>query len=157
MRWKVPKSFIAGFAAVLASLALTIGGCKSHETPQQQAQAQLDADVASYQEQIRKIVQDPARADRLVALVSDFEKLAHQAASVVRDDQAKLVALNANYNATRADFAALFRQQDADRQALLKKALGLREQMTALTTDSEWEQLKRTREQDLTAMLRELQ
>jgi hypothetical protein len=147
----------AGLVAGLAAVVLIgIAGCK-HETPEQQAQARLDADVANYQEQIRKVVQDPVRADRLVSLVSEFKALARTAASAMREQRAKLAALNANYDATRADFASLFRQQDAERQALLEKAMSLREQMAALTTDSEWEQLKQAREKELTAILQEVQ
>jgi hypothetical protein len=81
---------------ILALVVFGTGGCKSHETPEQQAQARLDPDVANYQEQIRKVVQDPFRAEELVALVSDFEKLAREAAIMVRENQAKLAALNAN-------------------------------------------------------------
>jgi hypothetical protein len=143
-------------ACLAVAVLIWIGGCK-HETPEAQAQARLDADVANYQDQIRKIVQDAVRADKLVSLVSDFESLARNAASVMRDQRAKLAALNANYDATRAEFAAMFRQQDAERQALLKKALELRQQMAALTTDSEWEQLKQAREKELAAILQEVQ
>lgn len=146
-----------GLMTSLAAVVLIeTAGCK-HETPEEQAQARLDADVANYQDQIRKIVKDPDRADKLVPLVSQFEVLARNAASVMRDQQAKLAALNANYDATRADFATMFRQQDAERQTLVKKALDLREQMAALTTDSEWEQLKQAREKELTAILQEVQ
>ena len=38
-------------------------------------------------------MQDPFPAEKLVALVSDFEKLACEAAVMVRENQAKLAAL----------------------------------------------------------------
>jgi len=125
---------------LLALIAAT--GCSSKSlTPEQEAQADLSACDA----QIRKVVADPARADQLVALTDEFNKLGWQSIASVTEYRARVAALNSDYDATREDFEALISKQDAVREAFLKKALALREQMTALTTDAEWEQLKSAR------------
>jgi hypothetical protein len=132
----------AGLALVLAAVA----GCSSkHLTPEQQAQANMEA----YEAQIRKVVADPARADQLVALTTEYQQQMHESAVVVRDYRAKLAALNASYEATREDFETLFRQQDAHREALLRKVAALREQIAALTTDAEWHELEKARQRML--------
>ena len=142
-------------AAVALMLALTTAaGCSSkHElTPEQQA----PADVTAYEAQIHKIVPDPARADQLVALTNEFQRLATESIASVKGYRAKVTALNSDYDATRQDYEALFSQQDARREAFIKKASSLRERMAALTTDSEWEELKKARLRLLDADLEEL-
>jgi hypothetical protein len=142
------------FFSSLARTDSGCGGCSSKPpfTPTQQAQA----DVAAYEAEIRKIVADPARADRLVALTNEFQQLAKENIANVSAYRANAAALNSNYAATRADYEALFSQQDANREVFLRKALALRERMSALTTDSEWEQLKKARLRALDAELQEL-
>ena len=143
--------------ATLLGLALTlaaVAGCSSKPplTPEQQAQA----DVAAYEVEVRKIVPDTVRADQLVALTNEFQQLTKENIANASAYRAKAAALNSNYAATRADYEALFSQQDANREVFLRKALALRERMAALTTDSEWEQLKRARLRALDADLQEL-
>jgi uncharacterized coiled-coil DUF342 family protein len=140
-------------AAALALVLTAVTGCSSkHLTPEQQAQANMEA----YAAQIRKVVADPARADQLVALTTQYQQQMRESAAVVRDYRAKLAALNANYEATREDFETLFSQQDAHREALLRKVAALREQITALTTDAEWHELEKARQRMLDADIQDL-
>jgi hypothetical protein len=136
-------------------LALAAGAsCSSKPplTPEQQVQA----DVAAYEMEIRKIVPDQARADQLVALTNEFQQLAKDSIANASDYRAKAAALNSSYEATRADYEALFSQQDANREGFVRKGLALRERMAALTTDSEWERLRKARLRALDADLQEL-
>lgn len=148
----VPRWLVAVMALTLA--VATVAGCSSKRdlTPEQQAQA----DVTAYEAQIHKIVSDPARADQLVALTNEFQQLATESIASVKGYRAKVTALNSDYDATRQDYEALFSQQDARREAFIKSAGALRERMAALTTDSEWEELKKARLRLLDADLEEL-
>ena len=128
-------------AALMLVLAAMIGCSSKHRTAEQQERA----DVQAYEAQIRKVVADPARADQLVALTSEFQQQAAESVATFRDYRAKVAALNSNYEATREQFEALLTQQDAHRDMWTKKVTALREQMAALTTDSEWEELKKAR------------
>jgi hypothetical protein len=146
-RWRV--------AVISLTLALAAAaGCSSKRdlTPEQRTQA----DVAAYEQEIRKVVPDPARADRLTALTNEFQQLVNESLASVKSYRAKVAALNSNYDATRADYETLFREQDASREAFLKKAGALRERMAVFTNDSEWEELKKARLRTLDADLREL-
>lgn len=142
-----------------AALALALGiaadaGCSSkHDlTPEQQTQA----DVTAYEAQVRKIIPDPARADQLVALANEFQQLTRESIAKIKSYRAKVAALNANYDATRQDYETVFSEQDASRESFIEKASAIRERMAALTTDSEWEELKKARLRALDADLDEL-
>ena len=137
---------------LLLTLVAATGCSSKHVTPEQQAQADLSACDA----QIRKVVADPERAEQLVALTDEFNKLGWQSIASVTEYRAKVAALNSNYDAKREDFEALISEQDAVREAFLKKALALREQMAALTTDAEWEQLRSARLRVLENVLQQL-
>jgi hypothetical protein len=152
-----PHNLSLYIAAALAVAGAGLAGCKSHETPAQQAQIQSEDDMASYQARIRKVVQDTDRANQLVATAADFQTLVQDSAATMKAYRARVALLNANYNATRADYEALFTQQDADQHAFAQRALAIRERMTELTTDSEWEQLKDVRVKTLDAQLQEMQ
>ena len=92
--------------------------------------------------QIRRIIPDPARADQLVALTNQFQELAQTGIGSINEYRAKLSALNSNYEATRADYEALFNEQDSAREAFFEKAGALRARVVVYTSDAEWEQLK---------------
>ena len=146
-RWLAP--------ALALALALVAGvGCSSKPTltPEQQAQA----DVTEYQALIRKVVADSARADKLVSLTNELQTLVKQGVASAKDYRAKVAVLDSNHEATRADYQTLINQQNTARETFLKKAMALRERSASLTTDAEWEQLKKARLRVLDTDLEEL-
>jgi septal ring factor EnvC (AmiA/AmiB activator) len=146
-------ALLAGRMMVIAMvLLLSISpGCK-HETPAQQAQA----DLSNYQKRVREVVKDPAKADQLIALTNRLQDHVRQARAALVEYRAELARLNANYDATRADFGALFRKADADREALMNNVIDIRVQMGALTTDQEWAELRKAGAKALNADLQDL-
>jgi hypothetical protein len=138
----------------LAAALIAASGCSSKPTVTAEQRAQ--ADLAAYEMQIRNVVQDPARANRLVTLADEFNKLAWQSIARVNDYRARVAALNSNYEATREDYQALLTQQNAVSEVFVEKAFALREQMAALTTDAEWEELTKARLPVLETALQEL-
>ncbi|HTO45020.1 MAG TPA: hypothetical protein VML56_13165 [Burkholderiales bacterium] len=141
-------------AAAIALMFAASAGCSSKQelTPQQR----LQADLAEYEMQIRRIIPDPARADQLVALTNQFQELAETNIASVNEYRAKVSALNSDYEATRADYEALFNEQDATREGFFKKAGALRERMVVFTSDAEWEQLRALHLKVLEADLQQL-
>jgi hypothetical protein len=135
-------SLAALLSFVLALCTLTAcHSSKSKETPEQVAENGL----AKYQEDIRRVVKDPARAKQLVELSSEFQDLVNEAAQSFKNSHARLMLLNANYDATLDEFHALFDQADKERAELFDKGVALRTRMSALTTESEWTELKKAR------------
>jgi len=145
--------YLSAILSLAVALA-TAGGCSSKPalSPEQQAQA----DLTAYEAELRTVITDPVRADKLMALTNEFQKLLQDTVTHVSSYRAKAAALNSNYGATRADYESLFSQQDAAREIFVQRAVALREQMAALTTDAEWAQLKRARLRTLDADLQEL-
>lgn len=134
--------------ALVAALGV-LAACASKPPSEQQAEAEIQA----FKAQIQKTVTDPACAGQLVAAVDEWEQIVRQASSMAHDYRTKIQVLDADYGATRAEYAALFRQHDAQRTALIQQSLALRGRITSLTTDSEWERLKQARLSALQAIL----
>jgi septal ring factor EnvC (AmiA/AmiB activator) len=139
-RWAV--AIVA--AALIASAVVggaALQGCAHNKTksPQQQAQA----DYRAYQQRVREVVKDPARADQVIALTDELRREIDEVYTKLAQSRAQLETLNANYNATRADYDAFLKQQDAERQALTDKAISVRVEIGKLLTESEWKTLRK--------------
>ena len=136
----------------LAWTPLLLSNCahKPPPTAEQQSQAELEY----YQTQLRSVVKDPDRAEKLAGLASDFQKLIVAEMPAINGYHAKLAALKASYSATRADYAAVITQNDKDRSLFEQKVIALRMQMAALESDEEWEQLKTARMRGLEEALK---
>ncbi|HEX4797248.1 MAG TPA: hypothetical protein VH370_25870 [Humisphaera sp.] len=128
--------FVVRAGAMIAAILSLAVGCK-HETPPQQAQQEFH----DYQERIREVIKDPDRAQQMIELTDDLQRQVNQLRVQLANSRAELAAMDANYNTTRAEFEAVFRQQDADRQVLIDKAISARAQMSKLLTESEWKSL----------------
>jgi hypothetical protein len=136
------KTVSSAWSAIALAFALgvaAIPGCSSK--PPLAPEQQVQADVANLDAQIRKVVSDPARAQQLIALSQEYQQQIRQNAVLVRAYRAKLVALNANYQATRADFDALLNQHEANRESMLGKGAAIRDRMAAVATDAEWQDI----------------
>ena len=138
---QVVVSWLGAAGALMLVLAALTGCSSKHPTAEQQVRGEVQA----YEAQIRNLVADPVRADQLVALTKEFQQEAAASVAIFRDYRAKMAALNSNYEATREQFEALLNEQNGHREVWTKKLTALREQMTALTTDSEWEELRKAR------------
>ena len=144
-RWVVP-------AVGLALALVAVAGCSSRTKPEQQAQA----DITEYEAQIRKMIPDSTRADKLVDLTNEFQEVMRGGVVAAKDYRAKFAALNANCDATRSDYETAINEEEAARDAFLKKLMALRERAASLTTDAEWEKLKKARLRALDADLQDL-
>jgi hypothetical protein len=133
-----PRSVLA-----LACFALTLG-CASNK-PKPTLEQQSQEDLARYQEQVRKVIKDPERAEKVAALAADFQEVMLERALAQKDYEAKIAALDANYTATRADYEALVTQRERDSKAFVQEIIAARTQLISLTTPEEWNDLKDAR------------
>jgi hypothetical protein len=131
-----------------ASCALVLLASCAHK-PAPTADAQFQTDIAYSQAQVRKVVKDPQRADRVAGLAGEFEKLVFDRAAGTKAYGARLATMSSNYSATRADFEALAAEEERARSFFLERAIAVRQQVASLTTDAEWEELKKARMRDL--------
>jgi major membrane immunogen (membrane-anchored lipoprotein) len=130
-------------AAVLAA-ALLVAACshgpKETLKPAEGVLEELRAAVA-------REVKDPDRAKRAAALVDEMEQLTIRANADYKDHEARLRALNANYDATPEDFRALFRDFNDRRDKRQAQTLDLNRRAKALLTMQEWQELAKLREE----------
>lgn len=152
---RVASLYLAAILSLACGLCISIAcsSSKSKETPDQLAETGLSA----YQAHIHRVVKDPARADQLVELSTEFQRVIEEAGHSLDSYRAKVSVLNANYDATLAEFEALFDQRDKERAESIEKAIALRARMAAITTDAEWSELKKARVAEWQLQLAEAQ
>ena len=123
----------------LAAIALTACGGKkpvSALDTEQSAFADLEAEV-------REIVVDPSRADDAVALVEQFEQEFAVFRALVADQRTETRALNANYDATRAEFDE-FLAANQDRMITARERVtDAHLALITATTPEEWDSLRK--------------
>ena len=131
---------------ILAALLLLVA-C-SHE-PKPSALTTAEEAFDRLRAAVAREVKDPARAKQASALVDDMQQLVAAGHSDLKTHDARLRALNANYDASEADFQAAFREFNAGRGRHQDRTLELNRRAKALVTEDEWNALARAEEQAL--------
>jgi len=90
-------------------------------------------------------IKDPARKKEVSGLVDQLERSFAEALKVNRTHLARLWALDADYDATEADFRKLFADFNAGSVRRRDQFVELRDGLIAATTDAEWNELAKTR------------
>lgn len=103
----------ASFVLVVALLT----GCGGNKTPPDDAMSQgFDA----FNDEIRTVVTDPARADRAIELVTELERQVEVLEDRIAARELAFRKINADYDATEADFREFL--DGIDRQVRENKA-----------------------------------
>lgn len=135
--------------ALLLSALLCLGSC-THEPPQRAASDALHELRAAVQREIK----DPQRAAQGARLVDEMEGLLREAEAGLKAHDAKMRALNADYDATPAAFRAAFKDFNGAREARLQRLLDIDARAKSLTTAAEWQALDAAREKTIERVLR---
>jgi hypothetical protein len=103
---------------------------------------------------VRATVADPARAERLIDLLVERDRLVEEHARLLIAHREKMAVLTADYDARREDFDALLAEFNRQRAAAQKETIDLAAAMKAATTADEWKtiskfQLKRLEQRKL--------
>lgn len=133
-------------ARLVVSLALVgsavLVGCSSRRSG---GHDQLAASFDELRAEIPKRVDDAGRVSRMTALADELERLLAESADA-RDAAARsLLALNANPDATRAQFDALLSETREGNRRRSSRALAIRNEAATLTDDATWTELERFR------------
>jgi len=123
---------------------LLVAAC-SHE-PKESALKPAEGVLDELRAAIAREVKDPDRAKRAGALVDEMEQLTITANADYKDHEARLRALNANYDAAPEQFRALFRDFNARRDKREAQTVDLNRRAKALLTMQEWQELAKLRE-----------
>jgi hypothetical protein len=130
-------------------------GCHSKPEP---APSQVVAqDLTAFRAEIRKVVKDSSRAERLIDITNEFARTVGVMVDQDKATAAMLDSLNADYHATRAQYDAVVARITAERHAGAQQLVSLRGQMAVGVTDAEWDQLRSVRVRLLGAELNAVQ
>ena len=128
-----------------AILVATLLSCASLRQPRDPVEIQ--AQIAEAREQeielVRATVADPERAERLLELLAERDRLAAEHAKRVIEHRQKIATLTADYDARREDFDALLAHFNRQRASAQKETIDLVAAMKATTTADEWKVISR--------------
>ena len=92
---------------------------------------------------MRSTVVDPDRAERLIVLLAERDRLAAQYAAQITQHREKLAALAVDYDSRREDFEAQLAAFNRQRAAAQQESIELVAAMKATTTPDEWKTISR--------------
>jgi len=144
-------------ALITACSLLLLAACASNKGAPDTAKIEAELAEVHHQEieLVRSTVPDIERADRLIALLSERDRLVSEYVNEIVAYREQMSALNADYHAPRASFDVLFAQFNRSRDAAQKEFIALLKTMKDETTEKEWKvlskyQLKKLNPRDLT-------
>jgi hypothetical protein len=120
----------------LLAVALLLAGC-SHKPPSTPG-ASIEAAAADARRELRSLIGDTDRAAKADAVVVQLQALLAKSDSEAQAASRDLEALDRNRDATAAQFQARQAVADAARQADLRRAIALRQDLAGLLTAEEW-------------------
>ena len=105
------------------------------------------AQIAQYREQetalVRATVSDPSRADRLLALLAERDRITDDYAKRIAKHRQEMAALNTDYDAKREEFEMLLARFNQQRAAAQRESIDVVAAMKETTTEDEWKKIAR--------------
>ena len=136
--------------AITVTVALVLAACASRKEAPDAAAVQEQ--IAEYRAQeidlVRSTVLDADRAERLIALLGERDRLISDHVKEIIAHREEISALNADYNAERESFDVLLNKYNKQRESAQREIVALIAAMKKETTVDEWKviskyQLKR--------------
>jgi hypothetical protein len=141
----------AGALVVVLIVVLTLPACASKQKPSRIETAESKVDELKLE--VRTMVKDPARADRLVGLLDEAVALLTEHSHDLAAQDAQIRAMLVNYGTTPEDLRAAFANYSTARAAHSDRCIKLLEQMRTATTPEEWVELRKMRQKTLQAVM----
>lgn len=151
------NTFTALLAIVSAIVLLQFSACASRKEAPDPVKVQEE--IAEYRNQERELVlatiPDPGRADRLIRLLGERDKLISDSTQIINEYRERMWLLNADYDADRESFETLVASYNSQRAAMQEKFTTLIGTMKMEMNPEEWKvisrfQLKRLHPRQLT-------
>lgn len=126
---------------LLISAFIVLSACAGSKGPPDPAEVQ-EARAATLDEEkelIRSTVTSAERADRLIALLGERDRLVSEYAETVNAHREQITALTADYDAERASFDQAIAGFNSDRARTQRRIAELVDAMKKETTSDEWD------------------
>jgi hypothetical protein len=123
----------------LGCVGLMIAACGGKE-----AVSAMDLEQGAFQDldtEVQAIVKDPVKAEEVQALIEQFHQEFIVLRKAVEIQRLESRALNANYDATMEDFAAVVAANQEHMRAARERVTGAHLAIIAATTPEEWSEL----------------
>lgn len=101
---------------------------------------------SSLRENVVTTVPDTNRAKDLLVLINDLEEVVMESSAAAEPHRRKLLALNADYDASRQDFLAVRENMDNINQSATSEIVTMRVKMKSLLTPEEWQKIMKNQE-----------
>jgi hypothetical protein len=121
--------------------------------PQPAPDDALQASMDSLRAAVPAAIKDPARAREPAAIVDQVREQYRQAIAATRSHVTRLRELDADYDATLADFRQVLADYNGGREERRARLLELRDRLIAATTEAEWENLVEAHREALALLL----
>ena len=135
------KSSAGILLTTIATLvALLLASCATLKQAPDPGKVQAQIAEARAQELalVRSTVADPARAERLLGLLVERDRLVEKHARLLMAHREQMAALAADYDARREDFEVLLAEFNRQRAVAQKETVDLVADMKATATADEW-------------------
>jgi len=140
------------FLAII--LSVTIGCAGKDDIAPIDVEKQAFADL---REDIREVIEDPARADEAIKLVGVLQEDLAALRRSVAERRSRIAELNADYDTSRADFEAFLQRIEAEVGANRRRASESHLALLATVTAEERSALAKTRTRAMKATIRTMQ
>jgi len=134
---------VLGLAVLLIGAACLMAACAREPTPT--PENAVHRSMEELRAAALTTIKDPARAKEVAGLVDQLERHFAEALKANRTHLERLWALDADYDATEADFLKLFSDFNAGGVRRRDRFVELRDRMIAATTEAEWNELAKAR------------
>ena len=141
------------FAILVTVCFALVQGCAGSESPPDptKIQEQITATLGEERELIRTTVTDESRAEALIDLLAERDRLLVEYGDVVSSYRKRITALSADYNADRASFDKAIFDYNANRLKTQQALAELIDAMKRETTAEEWHEIAKFQAKQLNA------
>jgi hypothetical protein len=136
---------------IVPVMMILSAGCAS--TPAPSPLASAEQAVAQWRDTVHAVIGDRDRAGKVIGQLDQLELLVQHADRERKAHDTALRALNANYDATEAEFEAVFAAFNARRSVRHQEALAINREIRSLTSADEWKALSRVKADVLDAAI----
>lgn len=143
------------FAVLFAAAACVFTGCASKDdVSPMEVETQAFEDLRS---EIREVIDDPAREKEAIAMLETLTEDLETLRVSVSERRQQFRKLNANYDATRAEFEAFFDQVDSQIQSNKRQVSEKNRALFAIITPDERSAISKVHTKAMNAAIRNMQ
>jgi hypothetical protein len=143
---------LSEFYVLIAIIALFTVGCAK--------MSPIDKEVGTFDKlrtNVQEVVADPERAEQSLALVDELQREFDDIKELRLERKKRIKALNADYDASRAEFDTLLDGIAQDRLANQERVSQTYRQLLEVITTEEWAKLAKSRNKAMQAAIKALQ